>query len=199
MAGLGGAITLTNAQIKTTGDTAHGVQTKERDGLVSVRDTDISATNGAAAYLEGGRFEMNGGTLNSTKQAVRLTSTYQGQAATASIRNAALTTTGDYQYAIDLRAPGTAIVLEDTTVSATGSEGRGIQLVGTGTVFSASRFAIAASHVGIDSRAGKVTLNQGMVATRIAHGHALYVSRELGDSATLEANAVRIETSAPGP
>jgi len=194
----GGSITLVNTQIKATGDTAHGVQTRERDGFVSVRDTDISAANGSGAYLEGGRLEMHGGTLTSAKQAVRLTSTYQGQAATASIRNARLTTTGDFQYAIDLRAPGTAIDLEDTTVLATGSEGRGIQLVGKNTALSANRFAIAASHVGIDSRAGKVTLNQGTVATRIAHGHALYVSRELGDSATLEANAVRIETSGAG-
>lgn len=198
VAGLGGAITLTNAQIKTTGDMAHGLQTQGRDGFISVRDTDVSAADGAGAYLEGGRLEMHGGTLTSAMPAVRLRSTYQGQAATARIRNAGLVTTGDYQYAIDLRAPGAAVDLEDTTVSATGLEGRGIQLVDANTAFSANRFAIAASHVGIDSRAGKVTLNQGTVATRIAHGHALYVSREIGDSATLEANAVQIETSGSG-
>ena len=183
--------------ITVTGNLAPGVNVNGQNSLVTLRGTVVNAANGAGASVQGGRFEMDGGSITSSGAAVMLSSG-TGPAAVADIRNATLTSTGDVSYGININAKDTSATVDNVSISALGYLGTGVWLPSTGTAFTATRFDIASSHVGIDNRAGVVTLTDGTIKTLGNNAHGLYVSREYGSSATIQATRVNIDTQGDG-
>ncbi|WYX26384.1 autotransporter outer membrane beta-barrel domain-containing protein [Achromobacter xylosoxidans] len=193
----GASITLHGGKITTTGNYGDGISVRGANALVSVYGTEINVGAGVGARLEGGRFVMDGGSLTAGGSAVMLSSG-TGAASSVDIRNATLTSTGDFGYGININAKDTSAAVENVSISALGYYGTGVWLPSTGTSFTATGFDLTSSHVGVDNRAGRVTLVDGNVTTRDANAHGLYVSREYGSSATIKATKVNVKTRGDG-
>ena len=193
----GASVTVQDGSITTTGNYSDGVSVRGANALVTLYNTEVNAANGVGARVEGGRFEMDGGSLTAGGSAVML-SAGSGAPSTATIRNAALTATGDFSYGININAKDTSAEIENVSISALGNYGTGVWLPSAGTAFSATGFDISSAHVGVDNRGGKVTLVDGRVKTRDANAHGLYLSREYGSSASIKATRVAIDTAGDG-
>lgn len=193
----GASITLHGGKITTTGNYGDGISVRGANALVSVYGTEINVGAGVGARLEGGRLVMDGGSLTAGGSAVMLSSG-TGAASSVDIRNATLTSTGDFGYGININAKDTSAAVENVSISALGYYGTGVWLPSTGTSFTATGFDLTSSHVGVDNRAGRVTLVDGNVTTRDANAHGLYVSREYGSSATIKATKVNVKTRGDG-
>jgi outer membrane autotransporter protein len=193
----GGRIAIEGGTITVTGNLAPGVNVNDQNSLVTLRGTVVNAANGAGARVEGGRFEMDGGSITSSGAAIMLSSG-SGPASVADIRNATLVSTGDVSYGLNINATNTSAVVDNVSISALGYLGTGVWLPSTGTAFTANRFDITSAHLGIDNRAGVVTLTDGTVKTLGNNAHGLYVSREYGSSATIQATRVDIDTQGDG-
>ena len=131
--------------------------------------------------------------------AVVLSGSFGGApASSADIRNATLITNGAYVYGININAENTSAVIENVSIDVQGSTGAtGVWLPSVGTSLTARRH-ITSSNLGIDARAGTVTLEDGSVTTQRTNGYGLYVSREYGSTATIKAKKVKIETFGVG-
>ncbi|CAB3897324.1 hypothetical protein LMG26788_04095 [Achromobacter pulmonis] len=193
----GGSVTVQDSRITTTGNYSDGVSVSGANAVVTLRNTEVNAANGMGARVEGGRFEMDGGSLTAGGSAVMLSSG-SGAPSAATIRNATLTATGSYNYGININAKDTSAEIENVSISALGPSGTGVWLPSTGTRFSATGFDITSALLGVDNRAGQVTLLDGRIKTRDASGHGLYLSREYGSSATIKATRVTIDTAGNG-
>lgn len=193
----GASVTVQDGRITTTGNYSDGVSVSGANAVVTLYNTEVNAASGVGARVEGGRFEMDGGSLTTGGSAVMLSSG-SGAPSAARIRNASLTATGDHSYGININAKDTSAEIENVSISALGVYGTGVWLPSTGTRFSATGFDIASAHVGVDNRAGQVTLVDGRIKTRDANAHGLYLSREYGSSATIKATRVSIDTAGNG-
>lgn len=193
----GASVTVQDGRITTTGNYSDGARVSGANAVVTLYNTEVNAANGIGARVEGGRFEMDGGSLTAGGSAVTLSSG-SGAPSSATIRNATLAATGDYNYGININAKDTSAVIENVSITALGVNGTGVWLPSTGTRFSATGFDIASAHVGVDNRAGQVTLVDGRIKTRDANAHGLYLSREYGSSATIKATRVAIDTAGNG-
>lgn len=193
----GASVTVRDGKIITTGNNGDGVSVSGPNAVVTLYNTEVNAANGMGARVEGGRFEMDGGSLTAGGSAVILRSG-SGAPSTATIRNATLTANGGYNYGININAKDTSAEIENVSISALGPSGTGVWLPSTGTRFTANGFDITSALVGVDNRAGQVTLRDGSVKTRDANAHGLYLSREYGSSATIKATRVNVETTGDG-
>lgn len=197
----GATVTLENVQIKASpaGD-GRGLYASGKGSLLSVRNTDVEVGMGMGVRLEGARLEMDGGSLTSQGgSGVILSSFNNAPPSSADIRNATLTVTGRYVYGININADNTSAVIENVFMFVDGTVGgTGVWLPSTGTAFTARNFNIAASDLGVDNRAGTVVLEDGSVSTQSDGGHALYVSREYGSTATIKGTRVNVETFGAG-
>lgn len=193
----GARVTVEGGKITTTGGYGDAINVNGANALVSLHGTEVNASSGMGARVQGGRFEMDGGSLTAGGAAVTLSSG-AGAAATADIRNATLTSTGNVGYGININAKDTSAVVDNVSISALGALGTGVWLPSTGTAFTATRFDIKSGHVGIDNRAGVVTLTDGAITTQSDNAHGLYVSREYGSSASIKATRVNVDTYGDG-
>lgn len=193
----GASVRLEGGTITATGNNSDGVTVNGANSLVSLQGTVVNVDSGMGARVEGGRFEMDGGSLTAASSAVMFSSG-TGAASTADIRNATLTSTGRVGYGININAKDTSAVVDNVSISAVGYLGTGVWLPSTGTSFTATRFDITSAHVGIDNRAGVVSLTDGAVTTLGDNAHGLYVSREFGNSASIKATRVNIDTQGDG-
>lgn len=191
----GANITLEGGSVTTSDANASGIYVTGATSRVSLTNTVVNASStfyGVEAY--GGTFEMNGGSVTA-RTAVYLRDTGpSGVAASARISNAALIANGRGGLGVDLNSKRTSAVLENVSISSLGPMGGGVWLPSEGTVFSATVFDITSNHIGIDNRAGDVTLVDGTVKTLGNGAHGLYVSREYGTSATARATRVAVQT-----
>ncbi|MBB1628859.1 hypothetical protein A9974_26830 [Achromobacter sp. UMC71] len=192
----GGNVRVEGGTITTTGNYAAGVGVSGANAVVTLRGTVVNAA-GVGANLYGGRFDMDGSSITAGGDAVTLGSG-GGAPASVDIRNATLVSNGYASNGININAEDTSAVVYNVSISALGQLGTGVWLPSTGTVFTATRFHITSTHVGIDNRAGAVTLTDGTVTTQGNNAHGLYVSREYGNSATIKATRVRVDTQGAG-
>jgi hypothetical protein len=200
-AGSGGTVKIENSTIRTNlSGFGSGLSATGAGSLVSIRDTDVEVGGGVAAGADGGRFEMDGGTLVARNgSAVSLGAMYGAPPSSADIRNATLSASGAYVYGLNINAENTSAVLENVSITVVGTTGgTGAWLPSVGTSLTARRFDITSSDLGIDARAGNVTLEDGAVTTQRTNGYGLYVSREYGSSAKIKATRVKIETFGKG-
>lgn len=181
-----GKLELDNAQITTEGP---GVTMYGASAKVELRDTDIDSGDSVGVQVEGGRFSMDGGAITSNNSVLRLS------AGSASLKNVDLIANGGTLYGININGDNTAVELENVSLSVRGHVlSNGAWLPSLGTSLKAKNFSFDVSRVGIDNRAGRVTLEDGTITTHEQNGYGLYVSREYGSSAKTHAKNVQLET-----
>lgn len=157
---------------------------------VALSNTDINAGNVMGVRVEGGRFVMGGGSITANGSVLRL-----GQGAFASLEDVELVANGGTLYGIDINGSNATVELDSVSLSVRGHEmSNGVWLPSTGTSLKAKDFSFDVSRVGVDNRAGRVSLENGTITTHERNGYGLYVSREYGSSANINANNVQIET-----
>ena len=196
-AGPGASIRLDNSTITVKGSANAAVYAEGTNALITLKDTDVFSVNGPAVIVRSGAFDMNGGTLTAKGDAIRLMSLYNGTSPVVYLRNAKLVAGGiqlwpQYQFAKCARCHG------ERANQSTRPLYSGAWLPSAGTSLTASRFDIRTLYVGIDNRAGKVLLDEGILATEGNSGHALYVAAEAKNQAATTAKNVKIETSGSG-
>ncbi|MEN4918953.1 autotransporter outer membrane beta-barrel domain-containing protein [Achromobacter spanius] len=169
------------------------------DGVGSTLDlknTTVSAAAGSGIYVRSAALSMQGGSVTSSGDAVMLALTYGASGGTAAIRDATLNAGNG--YGVNINGQGSSATLENVSISALGSRGTGVWLPSIDTTLVARNVDIDSWMVGIDNRAGRVTLQGGSVETFGDNAHGLYVSREYGTAASIDATGTRVKTSGAG-
>ncbi|CAB3732713.1 hypothetical protein LMG3458_04988 [Achromobacter deleyi] len=191
----GATITLTGGSVTALGNYASsGIEIVGQNSLVSLNNTVVQGGGDHyGARLNGGRLEMDGGSLTGGLALFLGADTRGGPASTALLKNAALVSTGS-GAALDMNAANVSAVLENTSISALSTDGGGVWLAKQGTQLTANVFDITSTRVGVDNRLGRAVLTDGTIKTLGAGGHGLYVSREWGSAALIDATRVTIET-----
>lgn len=197
-AGPGASIWLDNSTITVKGSANAAVYAEGTNALITLKDTDVLSVNGPAVIVRSGSFDMNGGTLTAKGDAIRLTSLYNGTSPVVYLRNAKLVAGGEFSYGLNINSQNARVVMENVQIRAPAPYTSGAWLPSAGTSLTASRFDIRTLYVGIDNRAGKVLLDEGILATEGNSGHALYVAAEAKNQAATTAKNVKIETSGSG-
>ncbi|WP_025138790.1 autotransporter outer membrane beta-barrel domain-containing protein, partial [Achromobacter sp. DH1f] len=213
------SITTTNVDITTRGDDAAGVQANN-GATITLNGGSVTALGGYAssgvevaglnsqvslnhtvvkgggdhygARMSGGRLDMEGGSLTGGI-ALYMGADAGGASNLAYLNNAALISTGS-GAALDMNAAYSFVSLSNSSISAQAADGGGIWLPSKDTQLIANNFDITSNLTGIDNRLGNVSLNTGTITTQGAGGHGLYVSREYGSAALIDATRVTIET-----
>ncbi|MDT3252410.1 autotransporter outer membrane beta-barrel domain-containing protein [Serratia sp. root2] len=193
-AGPGSSIKLEESKINGKGQSEAAVYASGANTLIALRDTDVISMNGPAVIVQSGVFDMNGGSLTATGDAVRMTSLYNGPSPVANISNASLVSRGDYNYGININSKNARAVLKNVNINVSGPFGTGVWLPSVGTSLTANLFDIRSSYLGVDNRAGTVSLDNGILTTEGSSGHALYVATLANNQASTEAKNVQIET-----
>lgn len=161
-----------------------------------LQDTDVVSTASSGIRVESAALAMQGGSITSADDAVTLATTTGVNGSSAAISDATLSAASG--YGVNINAASSSAVLDNVSISAMGSWGAGVWLPSINTSLVARNVDIDAWHVGIDNRAGQVTMQGGSVETHGDNGHGLYVSREYGTTATIDAVGTRIKTSGAG-
>ncbi|MNK20528.1 Outer membrane protein IcsA autotransporter precursor [compost metagenome] len=163
---------------------------------LSLKDTNVTSSGGMGVRVDSAAMTMQGGSIASAGDAVLLATSTGSLGSSAVIRDARLTAANG--YGVNINAQGSSATLENVSISALGSWGTGVWLPSVGTSLVARNVDIDSWSVGIDNRAGQVSMQGGSVETRGANAHGLYVSREYGTTATVAATGTRIKTAGAG-
>ncbi|QVQ28187.1 autotransporter outer membrane beta-barrel domain-containing protein [Achromobacter deleyi] len=161
-----------------------------------IQDTDLVSTGSGGIRVDSAALTMQGGSITSASDAVTLVASAGLDGGSAIISNATLSTTGG--YGVNINAAGSSATLDNVTISTRSAWASGIWLPSINTSLVARNLVIDSTHVGIDNRAGQVTLDGGSVETHGDNAHGLYVSREYGTTATTAATGTHIKTSGAG-
>lgn len=161
-----------------------------------IRDTDLVSTGSSGIRVDSAALTMQGGSITSASDAVTLVASSGLGGGSATISDATLNTTGG--YGVNINAKGSSATLENVSISTTSAWASGIWLPSLDTSLVARNLVIDSTHVGIDNRAGQVTLDGGSVETHGDNAHGLYASRESGTTATISATGTRIKTAGAG-
>ncbi len=174
-----------------------GISADGAGSFVDLTNTTVTARAGTGIYVRNGTLLMQGGSVASSGDAIMLTTASgAGAGGAATIRNASLRAANG--YGVNINAQRSSAVLDNVSIFALGSRGTGVWLPSIDTSLVARNVDIDAWMVGIDNRAGRVTLQDGSVQTHGDNAHALYVSREYGATASITATGTRISTSGAG-
>lgn len=196
----GASVVLDRARLDAAATTNRGGKGISVDrGTVTATNTDIVSVRGTGIHASGGSVSFSNGTIDAYLDGVYLTRA-GGAVFTpseADLRDVVVhSETGS---GIDASADGVHARLERVQISSNGSSVAGIR-VPSESVVAAKDVSIkmtGENGVGVDNRAGTVTLDGGSITTRGAHGHGIYVSELYsgsGSSATTTARDVAIET-----
>ncbi|CAB3927878.1 autotransporter family protein [Achromobacter deleyi] len=191
----GAAITMNGGSITALGSyAASGIEIVGASSQVSLTNTIVKGGGDHyGARLAGGRLEMDGGSLTGGEALFLGADAGGGPASSALIKNASLVSTGS-GTTLDLNAANTSVILENSSLHAQAPDGGGVWLAAQGTQLTANVFDITSNLVGVDNRLGRATLTDGTINTLAAGGRGLYVSREFGGPAVIDATRVSIET-----
>nr|BFD42608.1 pertactin autotransporter [Pseudomonas sp. FFPRI_1] len=197
----GGSVVLDQATLRATGSDAqssnNGIEITR--GSVTATHSEITTLWGIGAKVAGGTLSLNQSSINAQDTGIHLSSA-SGPKLTPS--TAVLTDVkvhSEQSYGLNIQGDGVQAELERVQISSNGSYASGISLTSKGvvTVKDSTIEMSNDSGLGIDNRAGSLTMDGGSITTRGSSGHGLYASQLYpgsGGSATIRASGVAIET-----
>ncbi|MCC4106682.1 autotransporter outer membrane beta-barrel domain-containing protein [Serratia ureilytica] len=193
-AGPGASIRLEDSTVANKAKTVAALYANGANALISLQNTDVHSANGPAVVVQSGVFEMKGGSLTAAGDAVRMTSIYNGPAPVVNISDAKLNAGGEFSYGLNINSMNARAVIENVQIRALGPYGSGVWLPSAGSSLTANRFDIRATYLGIDNRAGRISLDDGILKTEGDNAHALYVAALVNNQAVATVKNVQIET-----
>ncbi len=197
----GASVVLDQAKLNATATTNRGGKGISVDrGTVTATNTDIVSVGGTGIHASGGSVSFSNGNIDAHLDGVYLTSA-PGPVLTPSeavLRDVVVhAETGS---GIDANADGVHARLERVQISSNGSNVAGIRVPSESVVVAkdVSIRMTGEKGVGVDNRAGTVTLDGGSIKTLGTSGHGIYVSERdgggSGSGATTTARGVAVET-----
>ncbi|WP_416048450.1 hypothetical protein [Cupriavidus basilensis] len=196
----GASVVLDQAKLNATATTNRGGKGISVDrGTVTATNTDIVSVRGTGIHASGGSVSFSNGTIDAYLDGVYLTRAGGAEftPSEAVLRDVAVhAETGS---GIDANADGVHASLERVQISSNGSNVAGIRVPSESVVVAkdVSIKMTGEKGVGVENRAGTVTMDGGSITTRGTSGHGIYVSELYsgsGSSATTTARGVAVET-----
>ncbi|WMD20233.1 autotransporter outer membrane beta-barrel domain-containing protein [Achromobacter seleniivolatilans] len=188
----GGRIELQD--VNTTGGQ---LQVQGLTSTLVLTDTNVNSGSANGINVDSGTLTMQGGSVSAVTSAVMVRALSGVKAGTANIKDATLTSTADFGYGINLNMDGSSATVENVAINALGASAVGVWMPLPNAAFDARNFSIVSGSVGIDNRAGRVTLNDGSITTAGANAFGLYASTTGAVPSTIATN-IKIKTAGAG-
>ncbi|AJG19340.1 autotransporter outer membrane beta-barrel domain-containing protein [Cupriavidus basilensis] len=196
----GASVVLDQARLHATAATNWGGKgiSVER-GAVTATNAEIVSVRGTGIHAAGGSISYFNGTIDAYRDGVYLTRAGGAVFTPSKAELRDVVVHAETGSGIDANADGVHARLERVQISSNGSFVAGIRVPSESVVLAkdVSIRMTGENALGVDNRAGAVTMDGGSITTLGASGHGIYVSELYGGSgtsATTTAHGVAVET-----
>ncbi|WP_244117539.1 autotransporter outer membrane beta-barrel domain-containing protein [Burkholderia contaminans] len=198
--GAGSRIELRDAEIRTRGIFATGIDARRGGSVLAERitiDTDHDSAHGAYVDGAGSRIDVADSLIVTRGREAHGVAVHYSPGSTVDIDSTRILTGGEFSYGAFISDDGARATFTRTDIDTTGDYSSALFMPGASTAtFSDTRLQTRGNAAaGVDTRKGSIELARAQVLTEGRSAHGLYASKEYAETPVVQATDTSVETA----